>query len=202
MKCYICCRGVLHGLGQAARLQQLGRLDVSQAVTAVLREVEHYLVNNLTELERAGSGGKAQEPAWLLWIVWRSCTCFKETLLITRLKAAVCHLKELEWRGLCVLLALRRVSLTVCYTCLLCCSQTDFSPYFSGCYIRCLSCWDGFSCPVYLQAEEQHLCSLYQLQHGIFCRQIACYMMQHSMRDYAVSICCSTFWSLHSGTQE
>ena len=53
------CRGVVHGLGEASRMQAVGSQDVVKAVNAVLAEVEQYLVNNLTELERSGSSGKA-----------------------------------------------------------------------------------------------------------------------------------------------
>ena len=52
------CRGVVHGLGQASRMQAVGSHTVVKAVNAVLTEVEQYLVNNLIELERSGSSGK------------------------------------------------------------------------------------------------------------------------------------------------
>ena len=35
------CRGVVHELGQAARMQAVGKQDVTKAASAVLREVEN-----------------------------------------------------------------------------------------------------------------------------------------------------------------
>lgn len=60
----VVCRGVVHGLGQASRMQAVGSQDVVKAVNAVLAEVEQYLMNNLTELERSGSSGKASMSAF------------------------------------------------------------------------------------------------------------------------------------------
>ena len=37
------CRGVVHGLGQAARMKAVGRQDMMLATSAVLREMEQYL---------------------------------------------------------------------------------------------------------------------------------------------------------------
>ncbi len=53
---------MVHRLQNAANTNGDSPQDVSAAVSAVLQDVEEYLVSNLKELERAGANGKRQSP--------------------------------------------------------------------------------------------------------------------------------------------